>query len=81
MPLGSDRGGVAELMSWKPKGARASTFGGNPGVGGGTALATIELLEQDLVENAGLMGARLMDRLRELAEAVPNCLATCAGWD
>jgi len=29
------------------------------------ALATIELLEQELVDNAGHIGARLMDKLRD----------------
>jgi 4-aminobutyrate aminotransferase len=53
----------AELMSWKP-GAHASTFGGNP-VAVEAALATIELLEQELVDNAARIGARMMARMRE----------------
>ena len=69
MPLGATVA-RAELMSWKP-GAHASTFGGNP-VSVAAALATIELLEQDLVENAGLMGVRLMDRLRDLPKRFPT---------
>ena len=68
MPLGATVA-RAELMSWKP-GAHASTFGGNP-VSVAAALATIELLEQDLVENAGLIGARLMDKLRDLPKRFP----------
>src|SRR5580704_8067229 len=62
MPLGAT---VArrELMTWPP-GAHASTFGGNP-VACAAALATIALLEEELVENAARMGAYLMDRIRD----------------
>jgi 4-aminobutyrate aminotransferase len=65
MPLGAT---VArrELMSWPP-GAHASTFGGNP-VACAAALATIALLEEELVENAARMGAYLMDRMRGWTE-------------
>jgi 4-aminobutyrate aminotransferase len=68
MPLGA-MVARAELMTWKP-GAHASTFGGNP-VSVAAALATIELLEQELVDNAALMGARLMDKLRGLPQRIP----------
>ena len=68
MPLGA-MVARAELMDWKP-GAHASTFGGNP-VAVAASLATIELLEQELVDNAGLMGARLMDKLRGLPQRFP----------
>jgi 4-aminobutyrate aminotransferase len=53
----------AEVMSWKP-GSHASTFGGNP-VCVSAALATIELLEQELIDNAARIGAHLMARMRE----------------
>ncbi len=56
----------AELMNWPP-GAHASTFGGNP-VAVAASLATIELLEQELVDNAARMGAHLMGRLRDLPQ-------------
>jgi len=59
----------AELMNWKP-GAHASTFGGNP-VAVAASLATIELLEQELVDNVARMGARLMDKLRGLPQRFP----------
>jgi len=52
----------AEVMSWPP-GAHASTFGGNP-VSIAAALTTIELLEQELVDNAARVGAHMMDRMR-----------------
>ena len=53
----------ADLMTWPP-GAHASTFGGNP-VACAAALATIALLEEELIANAAQMGAYLMDRMRE----------------
>ena len=60
----------AEFMNWGP-GAHASTFGGNP-VSVAAALATIELLEEGLVENAARMGERLMTRLREWPSRFPT---------
>jgi 4-aminobutyrate aminotransferase len=68
MPLGA-MVARAELMDWKP-GAHASTFGGNP-VAVAASLATIELLEQELVDNAASVGAHLMARLRDLPQRVP----------
>jgi 4-aminobutyrate aminotransferase len=60
LPLGATvaRAGV---MEWKP-GAHASTFGGNP-VSVAASLATIELLEQELIENAARVGARMKHRM------------------
>ena len=52
----------AEVMNWPP-GAHASTYGGNP-VAVAAALATIDLLERELVANAARVGAHMMDRLR-----------------
>lgn len=68
MPLGVTIAS-AEFMNWGP-GAHASTFGGNP-VSVAAALATIELLEQGLVENAARIGRRLLDRLREWPRRFP----------
>jgi 4-aminobutyrate aminotransferase len=68
MPLGATVA-RAKLMDWKP-GAHASTFGGNP-VAVAASLATIELLEQELVDNASFMGAHLMVRLRDLPQRFP----------
>jgi 4-aminobutyrate aminotransferase len=48
-------------MNWPP-GAHASTFGGNP-VAVAAALATIELLETELIANAADMGAHILDRM------------------
>jgi 4-aminobutyrate aminotransferase len=49
-------------MDWPP-GAHASTFGGNP-VSLAAAIATVELLERELVDNAARMGDYLMSRMR-----------------
>jgi 4-aminobutyrate aminotransferase len=51
----------AELMTWPP-GEHASTFGGNP-VSIAASLATIELLEQELLDNASRVGAHMLNRL------------------
>jgi 4-aminobutyrate aminotransferase len=53
----------AEIMNWPP-GAHASTFGGNP-VSIAAALTTIELLEEELIENASRMGAHMMNRMAD----------------
>lgn len=52
----------ADLMQWPP-GAHASTFGGNP-VSVAAALATIELLENGLVQHAAELGQRMLERMR-----------------
>jgi 4-aminobutyrate aminotransferase len=53
----------ADLMNWPP-GAHASTFGGNP-VAIAAALATIELIEQELLDNAARIGAHIMQRIED----------------
>jgi 4-aminobutyrate aminotransferase len=53
----------ASLMDWKP-GAHASTFGGNP-VSVAAALATMDLLESQYIENARRAGEFLMDRMAD----------------
>jgi 4-aminobutyrate aminotransferase len=68
MPLGATVA-RADLMTWPP-GAHASTFGGNP-VSCAAALVTIELLQEELVENARVMGAYLMDRMRQWPTRFP----------
>ncbi|MGQ0633340.1 MAG: acetyl ornithine aminotransferase family protein [Planctomycetaceae bacterium] len=54
----------AEIMDWAP-GAHASTFGGNP-VSCVSALETIKLVQEGLLQNAKSIGDYLMGRLREL---------------
>jgi 4-aminobutyrate aminotransferase len=65
MPLGI-ASARAELMTW-PRGAHASTFGGNP-VSCAAALATIKLLKENLMANAADVGGYLMTKLKALSE-------------
>lgn len=65
LPLGATVA-RADLMTWPP-GAHASTFGGNP-VAIAASLVTIELLENELVQNAAVMGEYLMSGLQELKQ-------------
>ena len=55
-----------ELMQWR-SGGHGSTFGGNP-VSCEAALATIELLEEGLIDNVTKMGDYLKGRLQALME-------------
>ena len=55
-----------ELMHWR-SGGHGSTFGGNP-VSCEAALATIELLEEGLMDNAAKIGDYLKSRLQGLME-------------
>ncbi|HXB73434.1 MAG TPA: acetyl ornithine aminotransferase family protein [Candidatus Acidoferrales bacterium] len=69
MPLGATVA-RADLMTWPP-GAHASTFGGNP-VSCAAALVTIELLQDELIENSARMGAYLRERMRSWSNRFPN---------
>jgi 4-aminobutyrate aminotransferase len=57
------------VMKWD-RGAHGSTFGGNP-VCCAAALATLDLVEGGLIENARAMGKRLTEAMRGLAERHP----------
>jgi 4-aminobutyrate aminotransferase len=63
MPLGAMIART-EISTWT-RGSHGSTFGGNP-VACAAALATIELIQQGLLENTAAVGAVLKDRLRAL---------------
>ncbi|HEY1655857.1 MAG TPA: acetyl ornithine aminotransferase family protein [Candidatus Tumulicola sp.] len=54
------------IMTWEA-GSHGSTFAGNP-VCCAAALATLDLVEQGLAENARMLEAVLLDRLRALKE-------------
>lgn len=58
------------VMDWGP-GSHANTFGGNP-VACAASLATIDLLEEGLVENAGRLGAYLLDKLEAMQARHPT---------
>lgn len=68
MPIGAIIA-TEEVTTWK-KGAHGSTFGGNP-VCVASALATLDLIEGGLMENARVMGERLMAGAQRLAEKYP----------
>lgn len=53
-----------EVMSW-PEGAQGSTFGGNP-VACAAALATIDLLEKQYIENAAALHEIAMTKLQTI---------------
>src|ERR1700682_2554792 len=60
----------SELMDW-PAGAHASTFGGNP-VAVAASLATIDLLERELIDNAACIGGHILERLRHWPRRFPH---------
>ena len=68
MPIGAFIA-TEEVTTWK-KGAHGSTFGGNP-VCVAAALATLDLIEGGLMQNAAVMGERLMAGARRLGEKYP----------
>ncbi|HTK87356.1 MAG TPA: acetyl ornithine aminotransferase family protein [Nitrospiraceae bacterium] len=53
-----------EVMNWEA-GSHANTFGGNP-VACEAALATIDLLQQQLIANAAALGAYLLEELEQM---------------
>jgi 4-aminobutyrate aminotransferase len=75
MPLGAMIAG-SEIMDWHA-GAHASTFGGNP-VSCRAALATIDLLQKGLIENARLRGLQLKAGLIEIQKTI-ECMGDVRG--
>lgn len=59
----------ADLMKWPP-GSHGTTFGGNP-VACIAGLATINLVEEELMKNAEVQGQTLLTALRELQRVSP----------
>jgi len=51
----------AEIMDWVP-GSHASTFGGNP-IAIAAALATMDILEREAIDNAAHVGGKMLERL------------------
>jgi 4-aminobutyrate aminotransferase len=66
----------ADIMDWEA-GSHASTFGGNP-ISCQAALATIELLEKELMANATIRGEQLMAGLGKLQESM-ECIGDVRG--
>lgn len=69
LPLGGFMA-KAEIMNWGP-GQHGTTFGGNP-VACAAANATIDLLEDGMMENARVVGDHLKSRLAELEGKVSH---------
>jgi 4-aminobutyrate aminotransferase len=77
MPLGALVARADLLEAWGP-GAHGSTYGGNP-VACAAALATIELLQGGLVENARRRGEQAMAGLGPLRERFPGLVTDVRG--
>jgi 4-aminobutyrate aminotransferase len=77
MPLGAMIARAELLEAWGP-GAHGSTYGGNP-VACAAALATIELLEHGLVDNAAARGAQALAALRALGDRYPGMIRDIRG--
>jgi 4-aminobutyrate aminotransferase len=60
----------ADVMSWVP-GSHASTFGGNP-VAIASALATMDVLEREGIQNASTVGEAVLQRLRPWVNKHPH---------
>lgn len=59
----------SEIMNWVP-GSHASTFGGNP-VSIAAALATLDILEREGIDNAAKVGGQMLERLYGWKETHP----------
>jgi 4-aminobutyrate aminotransferase len=68
MPLGAFIGRDS-LFTW-PAGAHGSTFAGNP-VCCAAALATLDIIEDGLIDNAARMGARLKAGIEQISSDCP----------
>jgi 4-aminobutyrate aminotransferase len=75
MPLGAMI--AREDISTWTRGTHGSTFGGNP-VACAAALATIRLIEDGLIQNAGEVGSYLKERLAKLRSVHP-CISDVRG--
>ncbi|GAC1640923.1 MAG: acetyl ornithine aminotransferase family protein [Herpetosiphon sp.] len=65
MPIGACIARSALTKGWLP-GAHGTTYGGNA-LACVAALATLELVEEGLMENAGIVGAYLLEQMQQLA--------------
>ncbi len=77
MPLGAMIARAALLEAWGP-GAHGSTYGGNP-VACAAALATIDLLQSGLIDNAAQRGAEALTGLAVLRREYPALVRDVRG--
>jgi 4-aminobutyrate aminotransferase len=77
LPLGAMVARADLMERWGP-GAHGSTYGGNP-VACAAALATLELLEGGLVDNARVRGEQAMAGLRGLPARYPGLVREVRG--
>ena len=69
MPLGAIIA-RSDIMKWGP-GTHANTFGGNP-LSCVAALATLELIEEEFMQNATQMGEVFIDELKKIQKRHPS---------
>ena len=77
MPLGAMIARADLLEAWTA-GAHGSTYGGNP-VACAAALATLDLIEGGLIENAAVRGEQAQAGLAILAERYPGLISAVRG--
>jgi 4-aminobutyrate aminotransferase len=69
MPLGAMIARKS-IATW-PKGSHGNTYGGNP-LACAAALATLELIENEYLDNAAIVGRYILDRLETIKQAHPS---------
>jgi len=69
MPLGAMIARKS-IVTW-PKGAHGNTFGGNP-LSCVAALATLQLIEEEYLDNAAIVGKYVLERLKKIQEKHPS---------
>jgi len=70
MPMGAMAARKSVGGQWKP-GAHGNTYGGNP-IACVSALKTLELIENGMMQNAAAMGAYMLEALAEMQTRHPN---------
>ena len=76
IPVGMVVAKKSVMSKWK-KGAHGNTYGGNP-IAAASALATLEVIESGLMQNAAVVGEYFQQRLREL-QAKHTCIGDIRG--
>ncbi len=69
MPLGAMIARKS-VVTW-PKGTHGNTFGGNP-LSCAAALVTLELIEDEYLDNAAIVGKHILERLKKIQEKHPS---------